>query len=261
MDNDYPGIAGFEDEPTLSIVREGHLCQGCAYPLVGETIRRDPRTGLPLVCCPECGRYYSAHALADDLGERERRQTMLSCHSHIAGVCFATFLLYILTWIMWGLMNGALSEWGDRGLARWVSVGVIAGCVPAVVWFAATVLADLLMPHWRRRRVGVVMIGLAVLFATLPLPIAEINRYHGPSFPMWQLAASLIVFVAALIGVSVVYLTIPHATRGLAKAMLAPPLRAPMAYLWVRDGLKPPAGSREKLRLSDSQTPRPGAAQ
>ena len=237
------------------------FCGGCGYNLRTLPVWPDERTGIPVVRCPECGRFQSANDAATVLRPWLNRATT---------VVLAAWILFAIAVIgHLGLAEGALSyatldeltiwggyttqQIGNRTITTYSGnlgpleirenypyyeffVALIMAISFATA-FASSWFAVVAFPHWRR----IAYLGLVCF---LPIAaggiVAGIWQQEAPGLFGWGLK-----YMAAHVGVQLfgglagVAFGRPLA-RAIVRIILPPGVRPRLAYLWLVDGKPPP---------------------
>jgi len=240
----------------VACIELDRFCAACAYNLRTLPVYRDERTGIPIVRCPECGRYQSANDTATALRPWAHRLTSL-----IIGV----WVLTIITSFIWlGVAEGAMSyatldELTHRAGTQIQRIGTMTirtgrGTGPLQVWndmpdfalfmsvmligsvaiaFTSGLLAAVLCPHWRRGA------GVALMVA-MPLAaggvIALTWHYEAPHLFGWGMSYIFAHAGAQLSGGLLGIVFGRPVARVIVRIFLPPSMRPRLAYLWLTDG-------------------------
>ncbi|MHC4091851.1 MAG: hypothetical protein ACYSUQ_15160 [Planctomycetota bacterium] len=239
----------------LACIDLDRFCEGCGYNLRTLSVHRDPRTGIPLVRCPECGRFQSANDAATALQPWLNRATSLLLGVWILAIAGGLVLL--------GMGEGALSyanldeltvrtgsqiqRINNTTIRTWSGFGplevatdypdyelfltLILSC-SFVTALACGLFAVVLFPHWRRGAYAGVVLGLPVVVGVL---VAAIWRHEAPHLFRWGVpyvtAHAAVQVLGGLVGI--VYGR-PLA-RLAVRVFLPPGVRPRLAFLWLVD--------------------------
>ncbi len=240
----------------IACIELDRFCEQCAYNLRTLPVYREERTGIPIVRCPECGRYQSANDTATALRPWAHRLTslliglwvltMISAFLWLgvgeAAISYAT--LDELTnragtqiqriggmTIRTGRGTGPLEVWTDMpDYALFITVVLVGSVALASL---VGVLAAVLCPHWRR------IAGVGLMLA-MPLVaggiIAMAWHNEAPHLFGWGMS-----YIAAHAGVQVFgglagFIFGRGVARMIVRVFLPPSVRPRLAYLWRADG-------------------------
>ncbi len=230
------------------------FCDGCGYNLRTAAVFRDERTGIPIVRCPECGRFHSANDAAT---------VFRPWFSRVTSVLLALWMILIIGVIGGlGLTEGTLNyatldeltgfRWttpATQGVGGMVRVGAtgtlvvrdypeeqlfvtfivflsflaggLCGMVPAVAF-----------PHWR-------ILGSVVLSLVIPM-LAGVTvfvawRSEAPHLLDWGLPYMAGHTAAQVTGGVLGAVTGRPLARLLVRVCLPPSVRPRLAWLWLAD--------------------------
>ncbi|MEM9881475.1 MAG: hypothetical protein AAF800_00985 [Planctomycetota bacterium] len=232
--------------PTAAVVRDERFCVGCGYNLLGQPVKLEPNTGLPVVMCPECGRFTSV-ADGTRRGSRWGHQaTSLLLIAWMFGLlgfqAVLGFMLFITLWVYYGVRESyayrASGVFDDA--AGYLTFGVAAGVV-AVFGLIAGTARGLALPHWNR--VGQLVWPLLWAVAGFLPAFSMLWANHRGWRQEVALAVGLEWFALTAIGVAVGVATSLAGgvvARWCARRLLPRAVRSPMVYLWAEAGLEPP---------------------
>lgn len=253
------------------------FCEDCGYNLRTMAVHRDEHMGIPVVRCPECGKFQPANHTATALRPWLNRLTSF------------VLMLWILTVIsvvgLFGLAEGGITygtldeltihegatvqRVGNRTIQTWSgSYGPleVKEMYPEDKWFivaililsSATALACgaflvVVSPHWHRA-------AYATLVLLLPIVANAIVligwHYEAPQLFDWGLR-----YVASHVGAQVlgglagVFLGRPLA-RLTIRIVLPPGVRPRLAYLWLADNKPfPRPSTRDTVGLLNESSP------
>ena len=243
-------------EALTAVIDLDRFCEGCAYNLRTMPVHRDPRTGIPVVRCPECGRFQAANDTSTALRPWLRRLTAL-----LLGLWILTL---VAGYVSLGVAEGAVSYMtleeltvrggyttqtiGNTTVRTWRGFGPLeidTGYEPYrlfvstvllgsfAVAFACGMFLVVLFPHWRRVAYVAVVLGTPQVAGAL---IAVAWHQQAPHLFAWGLP-----YVAAHAGVQTlggmmgVAFGRPLARLGV-RILLPPSVRPRLAYLWLVDG-------------------------
>jgi len=240
----------------VACIELDRFCEQCTYNLRTLPVHREERTGIPIVRCPECGRYQSANDAATALRPWLHRMTSL-----VIGVWVLTM---IATFLWLGVAEGAMSystldELTHRAGTQIQRIGTMtirtgSGSGPLQVWedipdfalfmsamlvgsvaiaFVIGLLAAVLFPHWRRGAGAAFVLAMPLLAGII---IAMTWNYEAPHLFEWGLS-----YIGAHAGVQLfggllgIIFGRPVA-RVIVRIFLPPSARPRLAYLWLTDG-------------------------
>lgn len=240
----------------LACIDLDRFCAGCGYNLRTQPVARDRRTGIPLVRCPECGRFESANEAVAALRPWLRRTT-----AFLLGVWV---LVVIGVFGLIGLAEGALSystldeltgygglriqrisvvtvrPWGGLGTLQIhpdypyykLFMGLVLSC-SYLLAFLCGMWAVVILPHWRRAA----YLGLVLATPMLILGIVAVVWYQeAPHLFHWGLLHLGAHAGAQLAGGVTGVLSGRPVARLTLRVLLPPSLRPRLAYLWLVDG-------------------------
>ncbi len=256
-----PAAAPDSPEAPCAFIDLDRFCTGCGYNLRTQAVYRDPGTGIPLVRCPECGRFQPANDAATALRPWLRRATSL-----LVGLWILTVLgLFVGLGMGEGAMSYAtLDELTIHGgyqtqqinnttVRTWTSFGqlevrenqphyhaFIALCLGGSLLIALVggVMVVVVTPHWPR----LAYVGLALaLPAAAGAIVALVWSREAPHLFVWGLP-----YMAAHLGVQMIGGLIGVAfgrplARLTVRIVLPSGLRPRLAYLWLADNKPFPA--------------------
>jgi len=254
MDNDridpVDTTPWFAALPKVAAVEIDRYCENCGYNLRTQPVRRDDRTQVPLVRCPECGRYQAAAQTATPLRPWLQRLGVFGLWAWMLFLLwFGGFLLFLSGVVSYGTLH-ELASWrqvpqGQYQLAVrerdeywvWFLVAVIGSS--AALAFTGAWLLVVACHHWRR----VAYVAPAILAPILPAVIVWLiwrdeaphllgwgTRYIGTHLATQWCAALIAVFAGRPLA------------RLLARVLLPGRARTPLTFLWLADGKSPPRG-------------------
>ena len=238
--NGLEGIEGFDALPVSAYVEAARLCPGCGYGLTGQAIRRDPRSGVLLVRCSECGHYEPAQSLNSGFtlwGKRFGLVFALVLAGLVIGPVIGALFATLVTWVV------TVEAIDDARLGhRYVPpVGVVIACgvaASSVMWAVLMVFLRIVLPHWPR-------VVLLLVVPSLPtLMLAAFTCWfmaYGPvrdDTPL--LEGAVWVSLGAWLGALSVAGVMHRLARVAVRVLIPPPMRGPLAYLWYIDGLDAP---------------------
>lgn len=118
-------FAWFDALPAAAQVQTDRYCTQCGYNLLTQPVRRDTRTNVLLVRCPECGGFEAAA----DAGTVRRVWL-----ERLGKVLLMGWMLGLCGLIIWlGVLHGVLSYLTLDGLTTWRSIAQQPASVPAPV--------------------------------------------------------------------------------------------------------------------------------
>ncbi|MGD8451854.1 MAG: hypothetical protein PVJ57_08550 [Phycisphaerae bacterium] len=263
---DAPSDLG--EHPPIAVIETDRFCDGCGYNLRTQAIHRDPRTGILLCRCPECGRFHAAADHATTVGrlwlKRLAAALLVGWILTILAAVFGLGLVQVI--LCFGTLD-ELTYWGpgspqqavvSGGKLTFVSTStsytrwqryvredyewrpqllLLMNGLSAAAGFGVTFLAAVALAHWRRwwYLAPLVLISLgAGLIAWLAWcdDAANLEAWSRPYIAS-QTAAHLVGGLAGILWGR------PLA-RGIVRVLLAPRHRGLFTYLWLADGKPPP---------------------
>ena len=231
------------------------FCEGCAYNLRTLPVYRDERTGIPVVRCPECGRFQSANDASTALHPWLNRATSV--------LLVGWMLAIIAGFILLGMAEGSLSyatldEFTTPGGSRVEQIGIsvtrifsgygplevrtdypeytlvvtlMLACSLAIA-FVGGMVAAVVFPHWRKTACGVPVLGLPIAAGVI---VALTWTHEAPHLFDWGMR-----YVGAHAGVQLfgglagIIFGRPLARLGV-WILLPPSVRPRLAFLWLTD--------------------------
>jgi hypothetical protein len=159
----------FEHWPSVTQVQTDRFCHNCGYNLHTQAIRREPRTQVLMIRCPECGTFHPASELGTRLAIWLRRLASVSIVLWVLIVSSlavtviglqsaATYLtLDSLTENQWVTgPTGTVHErhpspylWANDRTWR-LQLYATTGSMSLGLGLVATVIALVVVPHWRK---------------------------------------------------------------------------------------------------------------
>ena len=231
------------------------FCEECGYNLRTLEVRREAHTGIPVVRCPECGRFQSANDASTALRPWLRRATSLLLWVWILAVVGGLFLFGLAEA---GLSGATLEELTVHGgyttqQINNTTVRTWSGYGPLEVdtgyrdykLFVTTILSCsflaalgcgafvvVVFPHWRR-------VGYTGLVLVMPIVaggiVAVVWSQQAPHLFGWGLPyVAAHVCVQLLGGLGGITFGRPLA-RLAVRVILPPSVRPRLAYLWLAD--------------------------
>ncbi len=231
------------------------FCEECGYNLRTRPVQCEPRTGIVVVRCPECGRFQAANHGATALRPWLDRATSV--------VLFLWMLLLLAAIVHLGLAQGALSYLMldeltvPGGTIRTQVDGFTTvyqrGSGPLVVWtdfedfvpfvitmiigsagagFGLGMLATLVFPHWRGAYYAALTLGIPVLANVI---VSFIWHYEAPHLLMWGVQIIAAHAGAQAIGGTLGVVAGRPLARLAVRVLLPPGLHPRLAYLWLAD--------------------------
>ncbi|MCK4873435.1 MAG: hypothetical protein KAS72_11975 [Phycisphaerales bacterium] len=245
--------AAFNDLPILALVETDRYCDQCSHNLLSQAIRRDERTGVLLVRCPECGRLHPAAGTATAVRPWLHRFAVILLLLWFATIGFAVTMVGMaqvgLTIAIMEELTTSTRIVNITGTSTTVvrtqhrtpvaqtrdhfwmvlSTRVLLGAVGFIAMTASVIAFH----HWRRWAQLILATGPPIVVASL-LWIGF--AYDQPGLMAWSIrpiagsAAALIVggLIAVLVGRMV--------ARFMVIALVPPRMRWPLAFLWIADG-------------------------
>jgi hypothetical protein len=237
------------------------FCIDCGYNLRTQVVSLDDRTGIPVVRCPECGRYQSANDTSTALRPWiDRLSSVLLVGWMIAILVIFIYLAIGEVAISYATLDEltihggyTTQRIGNTTTTTWNSSQgslEVKKDVPEYILFMAVILTAsfglafflglyvvVVFPHWRRMAYVVIVVVTPLVAAIL---IALVWRGEAPHLFTWGLTYvsvhAALQIIGGLFGVS---LGRPLA-RLLVRILLPPCIRPRLAYLWLADGKPAP---------------------
>jgi hypothetical protein len=240
-----PGLvrAWFDAADAVTQIQTDRFCFKCAYNLLGQAVRREPCTGTPMVCCPECGTLQPVTEGRRATTTVLRRFGLLLLFIHI-GIVLS--VLVTLGSAQVGMTIGAVEEltyrdysqrpvivtikdFGRDDLAMLAAMRITLGAM-GLVAFTFAVSAFHHWPKW-----------LAMLFAfAIPASVAAICwivfSVDQPSLSIWSMPIIAYHGVAVIVGGLLGCIFGRPIMRLLIIALVPRRMRWPLAPLWIVDG-------------------------
>ncbi|HUU82253.1 MAG TPA: hypothetical protein VM243_02000 [Phycisphaerae bacterium] len=231
------------------------FCEGCGYNLRTLAVHREPSTGIPVVRCPECGRFQAANNASTALRPWLRRLTSLLLAGWILGVVAGFFLLGMAEVGISQVMLDELTISGGTRVQRignttiqtWVRTGPlqpdtdyedynlvvtsILACSFGIA-FACGLCAVVVCPHWRRVAHVGLMLGMPLAAGGV---VALYWSQQAPHLFVWGVPyMASHASVQLLGGLAGVNFGRPLA-RLVVRVILPPAIRPSLAFLWLAD--------------------------
>jgi hypothetical protein len=243
---DGPGAErSMEIERPLAVIETDLFCRGCGYNMHTQRVWRDPRLGVMVCRCPECGLHESAD-VASGIGNMWSRQ--------FGQFILALWLCVVTVGTYWAVYSLSYAQIGYVALSQTTpdrissieidSMKAVCLAFETIesFWLATTI--SLLLLHHKRAwgYVGVAIPLMALVWTLFVQPL----RPPGPLAQGWQPAISLAqigcyqisgFLLGAALGRSVV--------RKIAAYALPPWAIRAMAFLWLSEGKELPAQARK----------------
>jgi hypothetical protein len=247
------------------------FCGDCGYNLRTLAVYRDEHTGIPVVRCPECGRFQPANHAATALRPWLDRLTAFVL------VCWVLSIISAVGFL--GMMQGALTyanldeltvhggstvqRIGNTTVRTWSSSYgplEVKQDVPYYAWFAVAMLgisfalglscAGLVVvacPHWHRA--AYLALALSVTLAANAVVMVA-WRVDAPHLMVWALPYVAAHAAAQCFGGLAGVMFGRPVARLIVRIVLPPGIRPRLAYLWHADG-KPFPRPATKARAGD----------
>ncbi len=243
--------------PPLACIDLDRFCEGCGYNLRTLPVSLDPRTGIPVVRCPECGRFQPANSASTALRPWLNRATsvllvtwilaIIAAFIHLGlfegAVSYATLeeltrpggstsqqLTNNTTTIVWNRGIGPLEVKTDFAAYRLFVTVVLAGSFAIALVCGA--MAVVVFPHWRRAAGTALVLVMPLAVGAI---VAAIWGDEAPHLFNWGLS-----YVAAHAGMQMlgglvgIMLGRPLARLAI-RVVLPPSVRPRLAFLWLVD--------------------------
>ncbi len=232
------------------------FCGHCSYNLRTQPVHRDERTEIPVVRCPECGKFQPAND-----GSTVLRPWL----NRLSAVALMAWMLTLLsTLFFFGLGQGALTYatldeltvYGGSTVQRinnttirtWGSYGPLEInanfehqdlfiatilCCSAAAAFCTGMFLVVVFPHWKKRAYGAVIFAVTVIASGI---VAMAWRQEAPHLFDWALTYVLCnTWFQLAGGFAGIFFGRPLA-RLAVRIVFPPSVRPRLAYLWSADG-------------------------
>ncbi len=240
------------------------FCLHCSYNLRTQPVHRDERTGIPVVRCPECGRFQAANDGATVLRPWLNRVTaaalvvwmlsLLSCifflgmgqgaltyatleelTTHGGGTVQRINNTTIRTWSSFGPLEvNADFEYYDLFIGAMLSFSALAAFTTGLFMVVA-------FPHWRKRAYWALAVAITIIASGI---VTVAWKQNAPQLFDWGLTYVLSHTGVQLIGAAAgVMLGRPLARRTV-RIIFPPSVRPRLAYLWSADHKPFPRSTR-----------------
>jgi len=240
---------GIDESAVEAFVETDRYCPDCGFNLITRPVFREPRTKLLLLRCAECGGLHPANYPSTYRAIWAQRLAVPILLFWLGFVTLALFLVGVFETGMHAVTLEGVTELSRHGRVAntdfedynwfifWVYFGSIAA--PLVELSALTVIAH----HWRRMG----YLAAAALLPIVPLAISiQIWRHDAPGLVEWGAPYLFAHYGAQVIGGLIGALFGRRIAR-LAISMLLPPrVRTMLAFVWLADGLPPPAAAHKR---------------
>ncbi|MCH7592589.1 MAG: hypothetical protein IH989_07420 [Planctomycetes bacterium] len=249
--------------PTACIELD-RFCEECSYNLRTLAVTPDPRTGIPIVRCTECGRFQPANTTQTALRPWVARVTSVT----LFGWMFLLIAIFFWLGMAQGAINYATLEEltfsSTRGIERNTRRAAAIGLPPPQTYqteygqmqvrvytedykyyvpammsgaFAIALVSGILIvvaiPHWARFAYFLPVFGLAIASGTI---VAIAWYYEANPLMDWATPYMLGHLGVKLLGGTVGIFYGRPMMRLMVRAMLPPSVRPRLAYLWLADG-------------------------
>lgn len=252
----------------VAVVEQDRYCEHCGYNLHTQPVLRDERLDLLVIRCPECGRWHPALATHTAARPWMQRFGVLALFAWMSSIVALACLVMLLMGVVSYVTTESLTTWeavysptatttidpqtgasvsqpvvtkwkrvpNERSPEYWLLMTLMTAftMILALLW---SVFSTVAMHH--RRRVALAVV--AALIPALPaLWVRQIWWWDVPELLPWvERYIGWHLSVAVLCGVLGVWLG--RALMRFAAVLLLPPrARAPLAFLWLADGMAPP---------------------
>ncbi|MHC4695185.1 MAG: hypothetical protein ACYTFA_00415 [Planctomycetota bacterium] len=244
-----------EPAPPIARIDLDRFCEGCAYNLRTLPVYRDDRTGIPVVRCPECGRFQSANDASTAVRPWLNRVTSIL----LVGWILAIIAMFAHLCLVEGAMSyatldeltspagGTIQRIGTTTTRIWSGYGPLEvnedhpesklfvnfmlTCSFAI-GFVSGMLAVVVLPHWRRPAYAALVLVMPVLAGAV---VATVWYHEAPHLFDWGLqhvaSQSGMQLLGGLAGI---IFGRPLARLGV-HIFLPPGVRPRLAYLWLAD--------------------------
>ena len=257
--------AGMSTQPPAApaaYVELDRFCEGCGYNLRTLPVYRDERTEIPVVRCPECGRFQPANDTTTALRPMLHRVTsvllvvwmltIIAAFIHLAvaegALSYATLdeltihggyqsrRITNTTTYTWSGSQGPLQV--NRDYADYELFVTMIMTVSFLVAFGVGLFTVVVVPHWRRRAYAGLVLALPVVAGAL---VALIWSKEAPHLFGWGLLyVTSHTGMQMLGGLAGIMFGRPLA-RVAVRVFLPPGVRPKLAFLWLADGKPLPA--------------------
>ncbi|MCG3137027.1 MAG: hypothetical protein HJJLKODD_00868 [Phycisphaerae bacterium] len=260
-----PPVPSYDTWPVIAHVETDRYCDYCGYNLNTQVVRRDPDLQLLLVRCPECGRLHPAGELLTSRYIWFRRWALSIAIVWIIILLGLLILLTIMQGALCRMPLEVLSGWDKIMTAtgeKWVRQPQLDAELKVQVYFwgglgsvtlggLMGLLAVVCCYHLRRSRYYLFFFVWALLIGGV---IVGVWRSEEPQLLIWGLPHILRQSLIYLIGAVAAIIWGRAFARWMLTIILPPKIRQVMSFLWLVDGLPPPAipaaGEKEATSLS-----------
>ena len=239
----------------IACIELDRFCEGCAYNLRTLPVCRDQRTGIPVVRCPECGRFQPANDAATALRPWLQRMT--------AVLLITWMLMIVAAFISVGLAEGSINyatldeltepegskieRINNMTIRRWVGSGplevmedypyygrfitLIVGS-SFLIALVGGIFAVVVFAHWPRVAYVALVLAMPALATGM---VALVWSHEAPHLFMWGLQYIAAHLGAQLLGgMAGITFGRPLARLGV-RIILPPSVRPRLAFLWLAD--------------------------
>lgn len=241
----------------VACIELDRFCGNCGYNLRTLPVCRDEHTGIPVVRCPECGRFQSANDASTALRPWLDRLTLFLLGGWVL------FLVAVFAHLC--LAEGAVSyanldeltehegsnvrRIGNTTIRGWVNTSApleVTTEYPEYEFFIASILfgsfmiaftcglfAVIAMPHWHRAAYAELMLAMPVIAGVV---VAVVWKYDAPHLFLWGMPYIAAHAGAQLLG-GLAGIAFGRPLGRLAVRVFLPPsVRPRVAFLWLADG-------------------------
>ncbi|MFG0331505.1 MAG: hypothetical protein ACF8PN_16580 [Phycisphaerales bacterium] len=257
-----PAALGFDRWEMCARVESDRYCEGCGYNIRSQPVRRDPRTEILLIRCPECERFEAA---------RDASLAGRTWMRRVGGVILVIWICTLL-WLEFGAVMAQVgmsmltldetTNWtqlsdevvnapgfNGRSWRRVVSISApedhyliwFARAMMGAIAFAHICILAVVLPHWRRVWLAAWSVGPPILVG---LGIIYLLSRSEPDITGWISRVALGITACSILGGLIAVVIGRALARGAVRTLLPAGLRSPFAYLWECDGLEAPTVAR-----------------
>lgn len=244
-DHHGQALSEFQTLPATGVIQFDRFCDHCGYNLRGQPTRRDLRTRLILLACPECGAFQAANETTP-MARLWTRVRQIITVGWVAFWLVAWFVASLMYFIPSMILAESFRHWflgytawsGDQIVEMMLILAINMGFVIAAGGLFI-LLAVISFPHWKR-------LWFAVLACVWAMPGMALAMLFQASMSYWReslVPRCGIILTTAAVVVAVGLLTTLIArpiARLVITALLPVTWRTHVSHLWIVDGLTPP---------------------
>lgn len=244
--------------PSVGRVETDMFCDACLYNLHGLEVTRDQRLNLPIVRCPECGKFHAA-GIATGAGrlwlDRLARFLIATWVLFLVAIGIAAagafaildaieveaFVSRRWTGHSYLLLPADYSDFGSAGAYYFARI-LLSGTALLVAWFFGTCF-PVFLAHVRQRAwfLLVLILPPAAGFILFQFILIDYGTRIGDTGWYFLFRAVLFQVMLQSLGILLGIALGRPATRLLLRALLTRKLLQYLRFLWEADGKTPPA--------------------